>query len=373
MTDNDDMLNDLLQPLRQKRRARAAREAGLSRVPRERTHDPSFRRYRRPATVAVAGLIVAGIIGPPVLDALRYGQLVDDVTLSRGVMEQASTDVQHAQSTFHTASEGALRTRGDVEAFVAVIDRRLLSDTSALDQLNGMRDSFATAGDLRETDGRLVTPAEGTAPILPAQTDPATTSGLSITSRLHAKVTLNLRAKASELDARSEDIDGQMTRARDLTEQVLASAADYGTKLRTYPKAEAAAKTALAAAIAQLTSSNLDPIGRFTAFQAAVDAVKASHIKVLREDAARKAAEAAAKKAAEEAAAREAAEAARRAEEERQRLETPTPTATPVLTPTATPTAAPSAEPTVTSTPTPTIAPTPALTSEPDRTEQPAS
>jgi hypothetical protein len=357
-------LNDLLPPLERQRPPKTKRRTSAI---SERLRAVPARKWQRAAVVTGVGVLVGAIALPPVVDALRYQYMVGQQEVTRDRMEQAQQRVASAQGTFLSAADSALAAHSDTGEFISVVKRDLLADESPLDALVALREDIALKADLREKWGHLVIPAAATAPGLPGITDPSSIPGLAIVADRNTTVADGFEVKAAELTGLSDTLTGDMERAQQLTDEVLAAAAEFGSKLRKYPKAVTVVKTQFRIATRNLSDPSIDPVTRFLAFERAVARMKSSHTEVVAAEAAKKAAEEAAKKAAEEAAkkAEEEAvkkaveEAARLAEEERKRLEAeaspaPTPTPTPTPSPTPRPTGTPKPMPSPTATPAPT-------------------
>ena len=327
-------------------------------------------RKRRWIATAVTGAVLLGVgcvALPPVIDAVRYQALAASLQGSRGQMEAAQSEVTDAQKKFDTEAAAALPVHGSITAFVKTVDPSILADTDALSKLQTVQGTIAELAGIHTPSykpGTVLTYQPAPAPRIPAVTDPSTVGGLNHAVEQNDSVISDFTAKAEELTQRAGDIVSKTKQARSLIEDVLESAAEYGsgTDLADYDRATDTARRTLRTAVKALTIGDLDPVSRFTDYAKAVTALKASHAQVIADEKAEKEREEAreaaeqkkledAIKAAEKAKA-EAEEAKRLAEEEAKNSGN-TPTPTPTLTPTPTPTPAPTPSPTPTPTPTP--------------------
>lgn len=316
-------------------------------------------RRRIVAASAIGCAIFAGSIAlPPLVDALRYEHLVTEHQDTRNGLVTVQENVAQAQLNFEDAAADALKEHAYIAEFLGTVDTKLLYDKRALHAL------ISHLGDLEEHSGihamlgrpsTMVTWGAAVTPRIPEPTSPSTVDGLRYALERNHGIIAGYTEAAELMTDRAVRLRDDLTRARALMDEVLASAAKHGSSpaaLR-YDKADVLVKVAFNVATGNLTDTTLDPMARLTGYQQAVAAVKKSHSDTIAEEErlAKEKREAEERAAAEEA--RIAAEEAAQAEEERLREEaeraqpqpapepSPTPQPSPTLTPTPTPTPAP--------------------------------
>lgn len=297
--------------------------------------------------IATTALALIAVAGSPVAAALRHAQLAGESATVSEQMGAAQAEVGASQQEFEAAAAAALAADDTMGRLIGVVNPALLVGDSSLIDLIAARSELQAAAGIHEQSwepGTKVLFAAAATPRLPAPTTPQTLEGLAFAVERGRGVVTQYTAAASTFRDRAEGLRADIDRVYDLIEDILASAAKYGTSREVlgYTKADVNVKLRLNAAVGGLDDSSVDPVDRYKAFADAVADLKKSHALAVAEEArlekqkkdAEEKAAADARKA-EEDAKRAAEDAARREEESRK--PTPSPTATPTLAPTPPP------------------------------------
>lgn len=230
-------------------------------------------------SASAGAFIVAAAIAVPVLSSnVAHAQAIDALTTSETELADAHTSLVSAFKDLAGANEAAAATYAESGEFVKVARKDLLADPTTLEELASAREDLVEAAELT-VDGDVATaPTVPAAPALPVQDTPASMDAIVEQTQANDGLAEQIERDAKKAQKAADTITAQDDSVVQLTEQVVASGAEYGAAARGLDKAKPSVLEALKKAIAAMKDKKTPAVGRFVVFSSAYNAAKKSHV-----------------------------------------------------------------------------------------------
>lgn len=227
---------------------------------------------------AAGALAITAAVAVPVIAVhIAHSNALDELTISENTLMAARDEYVVAQQEVFDASTGAVIVYSNSSALMSIIRPELLADGGTLDTLMVSLTDLSESASLTIAGSTVTAPELVAAPEASIGASPATVEAIrELTEANFAQAETFERDTDAAWDAVA-DIDKTTEAVDQATEDMAHSGAEFGSQVTGFEKASGDQQAALARAVDGLGNYNAPALERFNAYNAAYDAVKASH------------------------------------------------------------------------------------------------